>query len=143
MDTIYVRECFARVLVLWCHVLQLSHFIFVYRVVCLNFIDLHATVQRSQHHLLKRLSFLHCVFLPPLLKTGCVWIYYWTFYSLPLIYMSFFFCQYQTIVVTVALQQRLKSRRVMPLALVFPWYCFGYSGSFMFPYRFQLLFQFQ
>ena len=35
---------------------------------CSNFIDLHVIVQFSQHHLLKRLSFSHCVFLPPLLK---------------------------------------------------------------------------
>ena len=33
-----------------------------------NFVDLHAAVQLSQHHLLKRLSFFHCIFLPPLLK---------------------------------------------------------------------------
>ena len=31
-----------------------------------NLIVLHGAVQFSQHHLLKRLSFLHCVFLPPL-----------------------------------------------------------------------------
>ena len=34
---------------------------------CFNFILLHVAVQFSQHHLLKRLSFLHCIFLPPLL----------------------------------------------------------------------------
>ena len=40
-------------------------FIFVYGVrECSNFILLHVTVQFSQHHLLKRLSFLHCIFLP-------------------------------------------------------------------------------
>ena len=33
-----------------------------------NFILLHVAVQFSQHHLLKRLSFLHCIFLPPLSK---------------------------------------------------------------------------
>ena len=41
---------------------SLSHFefIFVYGMrECSNFIDLHAAVQLSQHHLLKRLSFLH------------------------------------------------------------------------------------
>ena len=27
----------------------------------------------SQHHLLKRLSFLHCIFLPPLSKIRCPW----------------------------------------------------------------------
>ena len=32
-----------------------------------NFILLHVAVEFSQHHLLKRLSFLHCMFLPPLL----------------------------------------------------------------------------
>ena len=37
--------------------------IFVYSVRgCSSFILLH--VQFSQHHLLKRLSFLHCIFLP-------------------------------------------------------------------------------
>ena len=40
-------------------------FIFVYGVKkCSNFILLHIAVQFSQHHLLKRLSLLHCIFLP-------------------------------------------------------------------------------
>ena len=44
-----------------------SEFIFVYGVrECSNFILLHVTDQFSQHHLLKRLSFLHCISLPPL-----------------------------------------------------------------------------
>ena len=44
-------------------------FIFVYGVrLCSNFIDLHAALQLSQHYLLKRSSFLCCVFLPTLLK---------------------------------------------------------------------------
>ena len=44
-------------------------FIFVYGVrECSNFILLHVAVQFSQHHLLKKLSFLHCLFLPPLSK---------------------------------------------------------------------------
>ena len=50
---------------------SVSHFefIFLYSVsVCSNFMDLHAAVQLSQHHMLKRLSFFHCIFLPPLLK---------------------------------------------------------------------------
>ena len=43
-------------------------FIFVYGVrECFNIILLHVAVQFSQHHSLKRLSFLHCIFLPPLL----------------------------------------------------------------------------
>jgi len=49
--------------------------------------------QFSQHHLLKRLSFLHCIFLPPFVKdkvsTGA-WIYLWAFYFVPLIYIPVF-----------------------------------------------------
>ena len=42
-------------------------FIFVYGVKkCSDFILLHIAVQFSQHHLLKRLSILHCILLPPL-----------------------------------------------------------------------------
>jgi len=41
-------------------------FIFVYGGrKCSNLILLHVAVQFTQHHLLKRLSFLHCAFLPP------------------------------------------------------------------------------
>ena len=35
---------------------------------CSNFILLHVAVKFFQHHLLKRLSFLPCIFLPPLSK---------------------------------------------------------------------------
>ena len=50
---------------------SLIHFEFtsVYGVrKCSNFMCLHVAVQFSQYHLLKRLSFLHCIFLPPLSK---------------------------------------------------------------------------
>ena len=44
-----------------------SEFTFVYGIrKCSNFILLNISVQFSQHHLLKILSFLHCMFLPPL-----------------------------------------------------------------------------
>ena len=36
-----------------------------------SFILLQVVDQSSQHHLLKRLSFFHCIFLPPLSKTRC------------------------------------------------------------------------
>ena len=48
---------------------SLIHFelTFVYGIrECSNFILLHGAVQLSQHHLLKRLSFLHCIVLPSL-----------------------------------------------------------------------------
>uniref|UniRef100_A0A8D1XP09 Uncharacterized protein n=1 Tax=Sus scrofa TaxID=9823 RepID=A0A8D1XP09_PIG len=42
-------------------------FIFVYGIrECSKFILFRVAVQFSQHHLLNRLSFLHCIFLPPL-----------------------------------------------------------------------------
>ena len=36
--------------------------------VCSDFIDLHMAVLLSQYHLLKKLSFPYCMFLPPLSK---------------------------------------------------------------------------
>ena len=53
---------------------SLTHFefIFVYGVrKCSGFILLQVVDQFSEHHLLKRLSFLHCIFLPPLSKIRC------------------------------------------------------------------------
>ena len=49
-------------------------FIFVYGVrkcKCSSFILLQVVDQFSQHHLLKRFSFLHCIFSPPLSKIRC------------------------------------------------------------------------
>ena len=47
-------------------------FIFVYGVrKCSGFILLKVVDQFSQQHLLKGLSFLHCIFLPPLSKIRC------------------------------------------------------------------------
>ena len=44
-------------------------FIFVHdATVCSSFIDVHAAVQVSQEYLLKRLSFPHVMFSPPLSK---------------------------------------------------------------------------
>ena len=67
-------------------------FIFVYGVrECSNFIPLHVAVQFSHHHLLKRLSFLHCNILASFIKntvTICAWVYLWAFYPVPLICIS-------------------------------------------------------
>ena len=47
-------------------------FMFVHGVIkCSSFILLQVADQFSQHHLLKRLSFLHCIFFPPLSKISC------------------------------------------------------------------------
>ena len=47
-------------------------FIFVYGVrKCSSFILLQVVDHISQQHLLKRLSLIHCIFLPPLSKIRC------------------------------------------------------------------------
>ena len=84
---------------------SISHFEFIFVSgvrVCWkfpNFIDLHVAVgvQLSQHHLLKRLSFSHCMFLPHLLKinwsqihgfiSGLSILFHWS--------ICLFLCQYQ------------------------------------------------
>ena len=64
---------------------SLIHFEFIFMCgvrKCSSFILLQVVDQFSQHHLLKRLSFLHCIFLP-LVKDKVsigVWIYLWAFY---------------------------------------------------------------
>ena len=75
---IFIKVCFACVFLcfivsgLTCRSLIHFEFIFVYGVrKCSNFILLYIAVQFSQHDLLKRLSFLHCIFLPPLSKIRC------------------------------------------------------------------------
>ena len=54
---------------------SLIYFIFVYGVrKCSSFILLQVVDQFSQHHLLKRLFLLHCIFLPPLSKIRCPYV---------------------------------------------------------------------
>ena len=84
-------------------------FIFVYGVrKCSNFILLHIAVQFSQHHLLKRFSLPHCIFLPPLSKIRCMGLFLG---FLILLHWSIFLflCQYHTVLMTVSLYYNLKS----------------------------------
>ena len=74
---IYVRECsmFSSMsfIVFGFTFRPLIHFefIFVHGVKkCSNFILLHGVVQFPQHHLLKKLSLPHCIFIPPMSKVG-------------------------------------------------------------------------
>ena len=80
LAVIYVKECTAykpsstRFIVSGITFKSLIHFefIFVYGVRKYScFILLHVAVQFSQHHWLKRQSFLHYIFLPPLSKIRC------------------------------------------------------------------------
>ena len=59
---------------------------------CSDFLFLYVAVQFSQHHLSKRLLFLHCVFLSPLLQINCLQLcgFISGFSSVPLIYVSIF-----------------------------------------------------
>ena len=58
---------------------------------CSSFILLQVVDQLSQHHLLKRLSSLciHASFVKDKVFIGA-WIYLWTFYFVPLIYIFVF-----------------------------------------------------
>ena len=88
---------------------------------CSNFILLHVAVQFSQHHLLKRLSLPHCIFLAPLSKirypqvhgfiSGLSILFHWSIFL--------FLCHYHTVLMTVALQYNLKSERLIPPAPFF------------------------
>ena len=79
---IYVRECLPMFssrsfIVSGLTFRSLIHFefIFVYGVrKCSSFILLQVVDQISQHHLLKRLSLIHCIFLPPLSKIRCPYV---------------------------------------------------------------------
>ena len=97
-------------------------FIFVYHVrKCSNFILLHIAIQFFQHHLLKRLSLLYHIFLPPLLMIKCSWVNRFIFGLSILFHQSIFLflCQYHTVLMTVALQYNLKSGRLIPPAPFF------------------------
>ena len=94
-------------------------FIFVYGVrKCSNFILLHLAIQFSQCHLLKRLSFPHCIFLPPLSKIRWPWVHGFISGLSVLFHCSvfLFWCQGHTVLMTVALCYSLKSRSLIPPA---------------------------
>ena len=73
---------------------------------------LHVVIQFSQHQLLKKLSFPHCVFLAPL--SHITWLYMQglisglliLFHSVPLVYMTIIS---HVLLITIALQYSLKS----------------------------------
>ena len=97
-------------------------FIFVYGVQkCSNFILLHVAVQIFQHHLLKRLSLPHCIFLPPFSNIRYPQVYGFLSGLSILFHWSIFLslCLYHTVLMTGALQYKLKSGRLIPPAPVF------------------------
>ena len=112
-------------------------FIFVYGVrTCSNFVLLHVAVEFSQHHLLKRPSFLHCIFLLPLSNIRRPYVC--GFISRPPILFHRFlffvpapyFFDYCSFVVQSEVQESDSSSSVF-----LSQDCFGYSRSFFFfPY---------
>ena len=113
-------------------------FFFVYGVrKCSSFVLLQVVDQISQHHLLKRLSLIHCIFLPPLSKIRCpyAWIYLWAFCFVLLIYISVF------VPVPYCLDDcgfviEPEVRQIDPSSsILLSQDCFGYSRFFVFPYK--------
>ena len=107
-----------------------------------NLIVLQVAIQFSQHHLLKRLSFLHCIFLSPLSQINSTYTCGFTSRFSVLLH-CLVSCHYHAILNIIALQYSLKSSSIPP-ALFFPSQdCFGSSRPFMVLYKFQdYLFQF-
>ena len=97
---------------------SLSHFI-VYgvREYSSNFIDLHAVVQLSHHHLLRRLSFLQCIFLLPLSKINWSWMRE-SISGLSILFHWFMRAWW-----------RFVSWGLISLCISGPWACWGQTGS--------------
>ena len=115
-------------------------FIFVYGVrKCSSFILLQVVDQFSQHHLLKRLSLIHCKnILASFVKDKVsivAWIYLWAFYFVPLIYISVFvpvpYCLDDCGFVVEPEVRQVDSSSSILLSQD----CFGYSRFIVFPYR--------
>ena len=97
-------------------------FIFVYGVrECSSFILLHVAVQLSQNHLLKRFSFLRCIFLLPLSKIRGPYVCGFISGLSILFHRSIFLflCLYYTVLITIALYYSLKSGSLIPPAPFF------------------------
>ena len=116
-------------------------FIFVYGVRrCSSFILFQVVDQFSQHRLLKRLSFLHCIvlllifFVKDKVSIGA-WIYLWAFYFVSLIYVSVFvpvpYCLGDCGFVVEPEVRQVDSSSSILLSQD----CFGYLRLFVFPYK--------
>ena len=92
---------------------------------------LHIDVQLFQHHLLKRLSFLHCIAFSLCQLTIFVWVYFWALYSVLLIYLS----NLSTIPHCYSFTVRFEVRCVNPPTLFFSKYCLNIVSSVS-PYKF-------
>ena len=119
---------------------SLIHFEFIFVCgfrKCSNFTLLQVVDQFSQHHLVKKLSFLHCILLPLVEDKVSIgaWIYLWAFYFVPLIYISVFvavpYCLDDCGFVVKPEVRKVHSSSSILLSQD----CFGYSRFFVFPYK--------
>ena len=113
-------------------------FIFVCGVgKCSNFILLHVAVQFSQHHLLKRLSLPHCIFLPPLSKIRYPQVHgFISGLSILFLWSIFLFVPVPYCLDNCSFVVQPEVRKVDSSSSVLPSQdCFGYLGSFVFPYE--------
>jgi hypothetical protein len=99
-----------------------------------NFILLHVDIQFSQHHLLKRPSFL--LEWPQHTLSKIIWlyvrVYFWVSYFIPLVNMSVFMPEpFHSFVVSFEIRT-CETFNVIILFLN----CFGYFESLEIPYRF-------
>ena len=119
---------------------SLIHFesILVYGVrKCSSFILLQVVDQFSQYHLLKTLSLIHCISLPPLSKIRCsqlhgfisglsILFYYFIFLSL---------CQQHAVLMTVFVVDSEVRQVDSSSYILLSQNSFGYSRIFVFPYK--------
>ena len=114
-------------------------FIFVYSVrKCSSFIILQVVDQFSQHHLLKRLSFLHYICLPTLSNIRCPYVLGFISGLSILFHWSMFLSlrQYHTVLMTVALQYNLKlGRSILQFHSSFSRLLWLFKVFFLFPYK--------
>ena len=123
---------------------SLSHFELIFACSirqCSSFILLHVAVQFSKHHLLKRLFFPYCVFLPPLSKIKVpigVWVYFWA-NILSHWFIFLFLFQYRTVLMTISFVVWSEVRTVEFSSSVFlSQDCFVYSGNLCFHTNYEI-----
>ena len=112
-------------------------FIFVYGVrKCSGFILLQVVDQSAQHHLLKRLSFLHCIFLPPLSKISFPYVHGFISGLSILFHWSIFLslCKYHTVFMISFVVEPEVRQVDSSSSFLFSQDCFGYLNIWGFLY---------
>ena len=108
------QPIFASIIVCNLKFRSLIHFQFIFTYdgrKCFNFTLLHVANQFFQHQLQKTLSFPYCMFcfFYHRLIGHMLVVYFWAPYSVLLICVIVFLCQYYPVLITVVLQYSLKS----------------------------------